>query len=75
MANHRRSIAALERREGAYVMGSTDRRNIGLDEFDPVSAWILRLAVGMIVVGSVFAMLDWYHLLPPTAAAVVAGLS
>jgi hypothetical protein len=66
----------VERREGAYVMESTDRRNIGLDEFDPVSAWILRLAVGMTVLGSVFAVLDWYHLLPaPTAASVVAGLS
>jgi hypothetical protein len=53
-------------------MGSTDKRDIGLDEFDHVSAWILRLAVGMIVLGSVFAVLDWYHLLPPAA---VAGLS
>jgi hypothetical protein len=57
-------------------MGSTDKRDIDLGEFDHVSAWILRLAVGMIVLGSVFAVLDWYHLLPaPTGAAVVAGLS
>jgi hypothetical protein len=53
---------------------TTDRRDTGLDEFDRVSSWILRLAAGMIVLGAVFAVLDWYHLLP-RAGTVVAGLS
>jgi hypothetical protein len=50
-----------------------DQREIGLDEMDHVSAWILRLAVGMMVLGAVFATLDWYELLPSLPA--VAGLS
>jgi hypothetical protein len=41
-------------------MGITDQRDIGLDEIDYVSAWILRLAVGMMVLGVVFAVLDRY---------------
>jgi hypothetical protein len=45
-------------------MGFTDQRDIGLDEIDYVSAWILRLAIGMMVLGSVFAALDRYELLP-----------
>jgi hypothetical protein len=54
-------------------MGSTDKRDIGRDH---VSAWILRLAVGMIVLGLVFAVLDRFELLPPLpAAAIVAALS
>jgi hypothetical protein len=57
-----------------YVMES-DKRDSGLDEFDHVSAWILRLAVGMVVLGAVFAVLDRFDLLPLPAAAVVAGLS
>jgi hypothetical protein len=57
-------IATLERQEGAYIMGFTDQRDIGLDEIDYVSAWILRLAIGMMVLGSVFAVLDRYELLP-----------
>jgi hypothetical protein len=51
---------------------------IGLerDETDYVSGWILALAIGMIVVGTVFAVLDWCDLLPSLpAAAAVAGLS
>jgi hypothetical protein len=57
-------------------MGFSDESDIGLDEIDYVSAWILRLAIGMIVVGAVFATLDWCHLLPSLpAAATVAGLS
>ena len=41
-------------------MEFTDERDIGLerDETDYVSAWILALAVGMIVLGTVFAVLD-----------------
>jgi hypothetical protein len=53
-------------------------REIGIerDETDYVSGWILSLAIGMIVLGTVFAVLDWCDLLPPLpAAAVVAGLS
>jgi hypothetical protein len=45
-------------------MGFTDESDIGLDEIDYVSAWILRLAIGMMVLGVVFAVLDWYELLP-----------
>jgi len=57
-------------------MGFSDESDIGLDDIDYVSAWILRLAIGMIVVGAVFATLDWCHLLPSLpAAAAVAGLS
>jgi len=42
---------------------------IGRDETDYVSAWILALAVGMIVLGTMFAVLDWCDLLPPLPAA------
>ena len=50
-------------------------RSIGIerDETDYVSAWILALAVGMIVLGTVFAVLDRYDLLPALPAAAVAG--
>jgi hypothetical protein len=36
-------------------------REIGIerDEMDYVSRWILRLAIGMIVLGTAFAVLDW----------------
>jgi hypothetical protein len=52
-------------------MGFTDQRDSGLDEIDFVSAWILRLAIGMIVLGALFAVLDRCQLLPslPGAAA------
>jgi hypothetical protein len=48
-------------------MEFTDERDIGIErdetdyETDYVSAWILALAVGMIVLGTVFAMLDRYQ--------------
>jgi hypothetical protein len=49
-------------------------REIGIerDETDYVSGWLLTLAIGMIVLGTVFAVLDWCDLLPslPGAAAV-----
>jgi hypothetical protein len=45
-------------------MGFTDQRDSGLDEIDYVSAWILRIAIGMMVLGVVFAVLDRYELLP-----------
>jgi len=49
-------------------------RSIGIerDETDYVSGWILALAMGMIVLGTVFAVLDGYDLLPPLPAAAVA---
>ena len=51
-----------------------DDRQIGIerDEMDYVSRWILSLAIGMIVLGTVFAVLDLYDLLPPLPAAAVA---
>jgi hypothetical protein len=53
-------------------MEFSDESGIGLDEIDYVSAWILRLAIAMIVLGAVFAVLDLCHILPalPEAAAV-----
>jgi hypothetical protein len=42
------------------------------DELDHVSVWLLKLAIAMMVVGVVFATLDWFHWLPqlPGTAAV-----
>jgi hypothetical protein len=54
-------------------MRFTDRRDIDLDEIDHVSAWLLRLAVGMMVLGAVFAVLDRVHLLPPLPAVAMAA--
>ena len=57
-------------------MGFTDQSDSGIDEIDYVSAWILRLAIGMIVVGAGFAALDWCQLIPSfPAATAAAGLS
>jgi hypothetical protein len=42
--------------------------DIERDETDYVSAWILAVAIGMIVLGTVFAVLDRYDLLPPLPA-------
>ena len=53
-------------------------RDIDLDQdqADSVTTWIRMLVIGMMVLGAVFATLDWCDLLPPLpAAAVVAGLS
>ena len=53
-------------------------RDIDLDQdqTDSVTTWILTLAVAMIVLGTVFAVLDWCDLLPRLpAAAAVAGLA
>jgi hypothetical protein len=63
-----------------------DERQIGIerDETDYVSGWILNLAIGMIVLGTAFAVLDWCDLLPPlpatadshlTHATVIKGMS
>jgi hypothetical protein len=49
-----------------------DQRDIGLDEIDYISAWFLRLAIDMMVLGALFAVLDRYQLLPPLPAAEVA---
>jgi hypothetical protein len=45
-----------------------DERESSL-ETDKVSRWILTLAAGMIVLGTAFAVLDWYGLLPQLPAA------
>ena len=45
-------------------MGFTDQRDSGLDEIDYVSAWIMRLAIGMMVLGALFAVLagiNFFH--------------
>jgi hypothetical protein len=48
-------------------MGFTKQRDIDLAEIDQVSAYILKLAIGLIVLGSVFAVLDRWDLLPHVA--------
>jgi hypothetical protein len=55
-------------------MEFTDERDIGLDEreTDYVTAWIRTLAIGMIVLFVVFALFDWYELLPPLPGAAAA---
>jgi hypothetical protein len=46
-------------------MECTNSGNIGHeDQTDYVTVCIRRLAIGMTVVGAVFATLDWYQLLP-----------
>jgi hypothetical protein len=44
-------------------------REIGLDhdQTDSVTTWILGMAIGMIVLGTVFAVLDWCDFLPHVA--------
>jgi hypothetical protein len=46
------------------------KRDISLDHagIDHVSRFIRALAVGMIVLGTAFAVLDWCDLLPPLPA-------
>ena len=44
-------------------------------ETDNVSRWILTLAAGMIVLGTAFAVLDWFGLLPQVPAAAVVAAS
>jgi hypothetical protein len=44
-------------------------RDIGLDQdHDSVTTWIQGLAIGMIVLGTVFAVLDWCDFLPHVGA-------
>jgi hypothetical protein len=45
-------------------------RDIGLDQdhTDSVTTWIRGLAIGMIVLGTVFAVLDWCDFLPHVTA-------
>jgi hypothetical protein len=64
VTNHARQIANIERQQRSTFMGITDQRDTSLDEIDYVSAWILRIAIGMMVLGVVFAVLDRYELLP-----------
>jgi hypothetical protein len=53
--------------EGLTFMDLEDRN--GHAAPDHVSRFIRALAVGMIVLGTAFAVLDWYDLLPPLPAA------
>jgi hypothetical protein len=71
-------IANLEHQQRKRAMDFMNTVNpgraIGIerDETDYVSGWILTLAIGMIVLGTVFAVLDLCDLLPPLPAAAVA---
>jgi hypothetical protein len=51
-----------------------DAREVGLDraETDDVSRWIRMLAIGMMVLGVVFAVLDGCELLPLPGPVAVA---
>jgi hypothetical protein len=61
--NHLGEMAVVAQDLG---MDYSDQRNVRLDEreTDHVSRWLLRVAISMIVLGTVFALLDWYDLLP-----------
>jgi hypothetical protein len=45
-------------------------RDVGLDQdhTDSVTTWILGMAIGMIILGTAFAVLDWCDFLPHVAA-------
>jgi hypothetical protein len=60
----------VERQEDTF-MQFTGQREIKFDqdETDSLTNWILGLAIGMIVLGTVFAVLDWCDLLPAAAVA------
>jgi hypothetical protein len=47
-------------------------RDIDLDQdqTDSVTTWIRMLVIGMMVLGAVFATLDWYEFLPRLPAAL-----
>jgi hypothetical protein len=47
-------------------------RDIDLDrdQTDSVTTWIRLLIIGMMVLGAVFATLDWYQFLPQLPAAL-----
>jgi hypothetical protein len=60
-----------------FVVGDTvkrDEHEVGLDraETDYVSHWIRMLAIGMMVLGAVFAVLDGCELLPLPGPVAVA---
>jgi len=56
-------------------MDFTDERDISFDQGkkDHVTTYIRMLAIGMMVLGVVFAVLDRCHLLPPLPAAAATG--
>jgi hypothetical protein len=61
-----------------FAIGDTvkgDERRVGPDpaESDYVSRWIRMLAIGMMVLGAVFAVLGGCELLPLPAPVAVAG--
>jgi hypothetical protein len=66
----------VERQEDTF-MQFTGQREIKFDqdETDSLTNWILGLAIGMIVLGTAFALLDWCDLLPVPAAAGSRGLT
>jgi hypothetical protein len=53
------------------------KRDLSSDHAAPdhVSRFIRALAIGMIVLGTVFAVLDWYGLLPQVPAAADSHLT
>jgi hypothetical protein len=51
------------------LLGFTDLRDRTDErEIDQVSKWLLTFALGLIVLGSIFAMLHWFNVLPPLPA-------
>jgi hypothetical protein len=65
-------LAELASVNRGQFMKFTDKSEIGLDEIDHVSTWLLRLAIGMMVLGAVFVVLDRCNYLPQLPAAAVA---
>jgi hypothetical protein len=80
MTNHGRqkSSPTPDASRGIRAMGFSNTfkhgREIGLeqDHTDSVTTWILGLAIGMIVLGTAFAVLDWCDFFPHVAAPHVA---
>jgi hypothetical protein len=56
-----REIATVEQ---DYLMELTNQPEIGVAGKDDVSAWILKIAIGMSVLFVVFAVLDLYQFFP-----------
>jgi hypothetical protein len=68
--------ANAERWEDTFMQFAGQREiSLDQDETDSVTTWILTLAIGMMVLGAVFAVLDGCDLLPPLLAAEDSHLS